>query len=818
VGRDDELARIGKLLAAGRLVTLTGPGGTGKTRLAVEAAGRGQDEVCFVDLAPITDGTVIPQELIGALGLREAGLLPGPPGGPPPDPVTKVIAALAERRLLLVLDNCEHVIGDAARLVHRLLGACPGLRVLATSREALAITGEVLCPLPPLPLPPPRTAPLDAVGYPAVRLFADRAGAVRPDFQVDQSNIEVITRICAALDGLPLAIELAAARLRTLTADEIAARLGDRFRLLSRGDRTKTERHQTLRAVVEWSWDLLAEAERVLARRLTVFAGGATLEAAATVCGLGIGDADELLAALAEKSFVQRDGERYRMLDTVRAFCAERLAEVLPERPGERSEEERVRAAHTAYFLDLAETAGPYLLRAEQLEWLARLNADHSNLLAALHQAVQAMSPAGQSAAACAADPTPALRLLAALAAYWWLRGVRGEGVPPALEILDRLGPEPPPGMDEEYAICVMTASYGAERGPAFQAHLDRAGAAMAGLGRPFRRPVAIILRALTTGPPADYLDRDIDRDIDLEIEMMGDEPWPRALLYFGMGFHHWFAGDPAGAEAEFESGLAAFRVLGERWGLSAMLAELARLADWRGDRARARALSDEALGLFEQLGAAEDMADLLCLRAESLVRGGDLAAARAEYERATEAARMSGAPEKLAAAHRGLGDVARLVGDLAEARRLLDVALEECATGPFSADWERAHVLTALGRLATAERDAETARRRHHQALDLALTRQIRPVAADAAEGLAGVAVLDGTAERAALLLGIAVAIRGTAVAGDPDVAHIAALARKLAGEPAFAAAYERGAALSHDDALVLLKKEAKIPNSLSS
>jgi len=729
--------------------------------------------------------------MLTALGLRETGLSLGP-SGRPPDPVAKLIAALAERRPLLVLDNCEHVIDDAARIVHRLLGACSGLCVLATSREALGITGEALCPVPPLPLPPSGAVPLDASEYPALRLFADRAAAVRPDFQVDQSNIDVITRVCVALDGLPLAIELAAARLRTLGAEEIAARLDDRFRLLSRGDRTKAERHRTLRAVVDWSWDLLDEAERTLARRLTVFAGGATLEAAASVCGRAEDEADdrtdELLTSLAEKSFVQRDGGRYRMLETVRAFCAERLTEA----PGK--EAERVRAAHAAYFLELAETAGPYLLCAEQLEWLARLTAEHSDLMAALRRAA--------AEDAVAADPSPALRLLAAMAPYWWLRGVRGEGVPPAREILEYLGPEPPPGLDEEYIICVMIASYGAARSPAFQAHLDRAEAAMAGLERPWRRPVAIVLRALATGPPA--------ADIELETRLMGQEPWPLALRHFGSAFQHWFSGEPAEAEAEFDTGLAAFRALGERWGMSGMLSELARLAYWRGDRERARALTDEALGLFEQLGAAEDMADLLCLRAEGLVRDGDLAAARAEYERAAVAARGSGAPERLASVYRGLGEVARLTGDLTEARRLLDAALEKCATGPFGADWERAHVFGALGRLATAERDADAARQWHRQALAIALGRRILPIAADAAEGLAGAAVLDGADERAALLLGAAVALRGTAVAGDPDVARVAAQAREPIGAAAFAAAYERGATLSPDDALTRTETEA--------
>ena len=203
-----------------------------------------------------------------------------------PTSTARVAAALAGRALLLVVDNCEHVVDDVARLLDRLLGACPQLRVLATSREALGITGETLHPVPALALPPADATPAEAAGYASVRLFADRAVAVRPGFRLDESTAGPVLRICRALDGLPLAIELAAARLRALPVAEVAARLDDRFRLLSRGSRTAVPRHRTLRAVVEWSWDLLDERERMLARRLTVFTGGATLAAAEQVCGL----------------------------------------------------------------------------------------------------------------------------------------------------------------------------------------------------------------------------------------------------------------------------------------------------------------------------------------------------------------------------------------------------------------------------------------------------------------------------------------------------------------------------------------------------
>jgi predicted ATPase len=783
VGRDEELQRIGKLLATGRLVTLLGPGGAGKTRLAVEAAGQDKSEVCFVDLAPICPASraglgpngVVAQAVIESLGLREAGLFGQAPGSQP-DPVGRLIAALQECRILLILDNCEHVVDDAARLAHRLLGACPGLRVLATSREALGITGESLCPLPPLALPPPDAGALDALTYPAVRLFADRAVAVRPDLD-PTAELETIQRICAALDGLPLAIELAAARLRSLTVEEVSARLDDRFRLLSRGDRTKAPRHRTLRAVVEWSWDLLRDDERTLARRFTVFAGGATLEAVARVCGLPVDEVDELLADLVDKSLVEDSAGRYRMLDTIKVFCAERLAEA-----GER---ESTHTAYVTYFLGLTETAEPYLRQAEQLDWLARLGAEHGNLMAALRWSVRA-------------DQRLALRFLAAMSSYWWLRGQRTEGTPVAMELLGLLGPEPPAGLEEEYVLAVMMAVHGGAQGPLIRDHLRIIESVMSNLDEdhPPLRPMATVLWALSTGPTSG--------DIALQERLMSQDPWSQALRHFGWGYIALFEGDVSGAEEEFDTGIEAFRPIGDRWGLAGLLAARARLAGWRGDDETSLVLADEAFELVRQLGADEDMADLLCLRADSMARAGDIAGARGCYDRAGEFARRSGAPEMVAQVRYGLGELSRLTGDLAEARRRYDAALDACTTEAFGVNEIRARILIGLGWLAEAEGDVPAAAASYRQALAVSVGDQ--RAAADVVEGLAGLALFDDDGERAALLLGAGSALRGMSVAGDPDVARVARRAKALIGDEAYASAFERGTAMPREEALALV------------
>lgn len=779
VGREQELARVGALLEEGRLVTLTGPGGAGKTRLAVEVAARQPGEVCSVDLAPLGEGAEIPQAVSGALGLREAGLAPAP-DRPPADPVERMIAALAGRRVLLVLDNCEHLVEAAAGLAGRLLGACPGLRILATSREALGITGESLCPVPPLAVPPPGTPAPETLGYPAVRLFEHRAAAVLPGFTVDETSADAVLRICRALDGQPLAIELAAARLRSLPVAEVAARLDDRFRLLSRGSRTAQPRHRTLRAVVEWSWDLLDETEQTLARRLTVFSGGATLEAIAAVCGLPGGEVVEPLSGLVDKSLVEASGARYRMLNTIRAFCAERLAEA--------EEVERLRRAHADHFLDLVLAAEPRLLTADQLGWLASLDVERDNLHAALRRAVDAL------------DVERALRLLASLTIYWWLRGLRGEGAARAQELVRAVGTRSPRGLEEEYAMCVMSIASGGSRSE-FGVHLDSAVETMVALERPPRRPFLTVLWGMAIGVP----DPETPGLTEKRRRLVGADPWSRALLVLGEGLTWLYAGRMDEAERDLSVALDGFRAIGERWGLATTLAELAKVAEWRGDLARASALCGESLELVRELSADEDIAERLCQRAGARTRGGDLEGGHRDAAQAAELARRAGAPEVLAEAGRRLSRVARLRGEPAEARRLSEAALAGCPTGWFVAEEIRVGIMIELGLIAETGGDARTALRWHRRALASASAQRDMTMAALATEALSGVALLEGDGERAALLLGAGRAVRGTAVAGDVDVLRLEAAAREALGAEAYEAAYGRGRSMTREEALAM-------------
>lgn len=708
VGRAGEVAELVELLRVARLVTLAGPGGVGKTRLSVEVAAAAADDVCFVELAPLRDGGALAQVLLGALGLRENGLHLGNGGQ---QSVDRLIGALSDRLLLLVLDNCEHLVEEAATLVARLLAACPRLRVLATSREPLGIIGEHLWQVRPLH------------DEAAARLFSDRARAVRRGFAADARTVG---RICAALDNLPLAIELAAARLRTLHIDDLAGRLDDRLAVAARGSRTADERHRTLRSVVAWSWELLSEAEQRAARWFTVFAGGATAESALAVCGTD----GETLESLADKSLLEVSGGRYRMLETIRAYGAERL-----DAAGER---EQARRAHARHVLELVRTADPHLRRAEQLEWLAVLAAEHADLLAAVRWAVEAP------------EAETALELLASASTYLWIRGAAASVAPQAIALLASLdaldsagsvdsaglggsaesadsagfadsggsvdsgGDALPDRLGEEYAACVLLAASGEAGRPVWQRHRAQAEkaltAAWSGV-EPGRYPAVLLPWMMRNASEAE------PRGAFALVSSQRDrpEPWVRAVAEYVWGFGLLGEGGNAAAERGFGAAAEGFRSLGDRWGTALALDMLASLAAARGDRATAISLTDEALTLTEQLGVLEDAADLLVNRGDH-VAGDDAAVARADYAKAADLARRAGSATSLAAALRGLGDIALLEQDLTEAERLYAEALDRIDPYWIKGLGNRVRALAGLGRVAEARGDRVAARSRYQE------------------------------------------------------------------------------------------------------
>ncbi len=387
IGREKEIAEVKQDLNEHRLVTLTGSGGTGKTRLSLQVAAELLDDfehgVWFVELAPLADPELIPQTILSAIGVSEQQ---------GKTPIESLKEYLHEKSTLIVLDNCEHLIEASAKLANTLLNAAPKIKVLASSREALGVKGELSYSVPSLSLPDPRHLPVieQLSQYEAVRLFIDRASLVSPHFDVDKDNAPAIAQICYRLDGIPLAIELAAARVKMLSVEQISKRLDDRFRLLTGGARTALPRQQTLRALIDWSYDILTENERLLLRRLSVFAGGWTLEAAEEVC---VGQNDilsydvlDLLTQLVNKSLVvvmehsQSEETRYRMLETIRQYAREKLLEA--------GGGEIVRQRHLAYFMKLAEKAEPELYRSNQVRWSNRLEDEIDNLRMSLEWAL----------------------------------------------------------------------------------------------------------------------------------------------------------------------------------------------------------------------------------------------------------------------------------------------------------------------------------------------------------------------------------------------------------------------------------------------
>ncbi len=591
------------------------------------------DGAWLVELAPISAAGDVAHSTLAALGLRDALL------GDAPDaaPTNRVIAAVRERAMLLILDNCDQVIESASAFAHRMLGECQRLRIVATSREPLGIIGEALWPVAPLVLPAEDANPGEIESSPAVRLLQDRASAVHKDLASDADTLSTMARICRALDGMPLAIELAAARLRTMSLDQLANRLDDRFRLLTGGSRTALPRHRTLRAVIDWSWGLLSDAERMVLCRLSVFSGSASLEAAERVCagdGVEAEQVLELLTALTEKSLVLAEGDqapRYRILGTIKEYARHRLAEA--------EESDLARRAHLVYFTELTETAEPHLRRAEQLEWLGTLDLEHDNIGVAMRGAL------------AAGEAYWAMRLAAAAGWYWWLGGHKAEGN----ELIMAATATPGEVADEirgtVYAFVVGFLTSG--RSDQYQAeewiHKAYSISQRVQGGHPALRFVAPLERLLQTPDAALPA---------FEPLLTDEDPWVRALARLHLGKMRIELGeDGQDADAYLEMALTEFRALGERWGISFALTELANRIAMRGEFADACEYYEQAIAVVTEVGAIEDVVPMRSRQAQLYWLLGDeqsSAAAMAEAQRYAERVAWPNALAELALSRRG--------------------------------------------------------------------------------------------------------------------------------------------------------------------
>ncbi len=822
IGREEQIAEVRALLGDNRLVTLTGAGGSGKTRMAIEIAGEFGDAIRYADLAPITDPDLVPVALVRALGL------PDQPGRTTMDTVVRFIG---DRTMLLVLDNCEHLLEASAELIVTLLEACPGLTLLTTSREPIGLSGEVTWRVPSLSL-----------ADEAIELFEDRARRVRPDFRAVDEDAATLTEICKRLDGMPLAIELAAARVRALSLNEILDSLHDRFRLLTGGSRRAVRRQQSLGASVDWSHDLLTEPERILFRRLAAFMGGFDLEAAQNVCAGGSLPRHQILdqlTLLVDKSLVVAESTsgrtRYRLLETVRQYALEKL--------GESGEADAVRDVHRDYYTSMAALFdAPTPEGHERL--LDRAELDIDNLRAAFAWSVEHQ------------EIERALQLVCSLHPLWLLRGRPQEGLAwfdaaftvmsdPDVEVGAAVRAR---ALADSAALAAFTAGL---------AGISQAEEALA-IARELDDPV-LLARALTSCVATAAWDAEaaqpyIAEAVDVAREL--DDKWRLSQILAWQSYMGCLAGNPVATAAAGEEGCMLADAVGDRftsrmcryWGrgpanfqrgniieavaqLRDFLAEadaaadvfhglLARIALAHalvclGEVTEARALAEQAVdaaaGLdpFMQIWAYAPLA-------QAALASGDLAAAAEAGDVAWKQTMEQ--PEFARANVTPMAELALARGDLIAAKKWADDAVSAMLGWHLTkALIERAHVVIAQGDLDQAQRDC-------HDALACASEVEAYQVVPDALEVLGEVATSVGNHREAARFFGAAEAIRqrqgGTVRFAIYEPAHAASLAevRTAMGEAEFDAAWAEGAALSLDEAIAYAQRghgERKRPST---
>jgi predicted ATPase/class 3 adenylate cyclase len=655
VGRETEVIEVHKLVQASRLVTLTGVGGSGKTRLALQVAAESLHDfaegVWLVELASLADPSLVAPAVASALRVREE------PGQPL---LETLVDALSDRRLLVVLDNCEHVLVASATLADTLLRSCRGLRILATSREPLGVTGEHVYRVPSLSLPEPGQIlhPEQALGFDAVHLFVERAVARDSTFHLSVDNAATVVSLCRELDGMPLAIELAAARVASLSIEEIERRLADRFSLLTVSDNAALPRHQTLRALIDWSYDLLDEQEQAALCRLSTFVGGWTLEAAEEVCpqpGATASNVVDVLGSLVDKSLVQVDpapkgGRRYRLLETIRHYCAEQFSQLA------QLEQASTHLAHAVFFLGLAEEAAPHLRASERAQWFERIGLELGNLRVAM--------------AHFASDPTSidqALRIWIALEDFWsW--GYHSPGIEELEAVLPNANDEPLRGLRARalWAVARLRVDQGdyaiaqAQFGEAFEAGKsisDRALMAQA-LG-------GLSVVALRQG--------NVTTAFDLAQEAVELAMACGDLSVIASQLNHRGAAKSACSDStdrfDFEESLARFREVDDRFGIGSVLQSLAIRELKDGNLVAARARTNESLDLSREM-ADPSYGALILLGLVELLDGNAPAASRA-YRELLAIARRGGFKTASGYALLGLGFCATSADDPRRAAKL---------------------------------------------------------------------------------------------------------------------------------------------------
>lgn len=771
VGRKEEIARVLAGLRSSSLLTLTGAGGSGKTRLALKAALEAlpdhADGVWMAEIASVKDERLVGAAIAAALGIR----------APATQPVLQTLEEkIGDKEILLLLDNCEHVVSACAESARVLLEACPGLKILATSREALGLPGEAVLRVPSMSLPPEGqpVGPADLEQWEACRLFGERARAAASDFSVTEASAPVLIRICRRLDGIPLAIELAAVRVRVLSLEQIEERLQDRFRLLTGGSRTALERHQTLRATLDWSYGLLAESEQQWLRKLAVFSGGWDLKAAVAVGGTGEDEIEvlDVLTRLVDKSLISADASfqetRYRMLEMVRQYAREAW---------DQPDESRVlRGRHLEYFVGLALEARPHFAGGpEQAVWLDRLEADHENCQAALQ-----WSEATDEAA------VSGLKLAALLAQFWYIRG-HGLLARSALQhalardaaVVSELHGEPGSEQDRDYwrsAALNAAAHFLTEEGLFEEA-------------RPMVEEAVAIRRRL--GSPPDLA---------------------RGLLT--LGSHLYQTGHLSGARAAQEEALEIARSIGHTDLVAFSLNSLAAVLHSLGNVEECRRHLEESLALRREQGSPADLALVLGNLGGILAQCGDLAGAGRHLEEALRIQREIRNPPGMVPVLENLGGIALENGEAEEARQQYGEALE--ITRRLGLRPKSAQLYARLGMLETRLGRLEIAMEILRESLRMQRALSVSRELGETLTAAACLAARRGRREPATRLLGAAEAASGEVAAFrlKGELAFVSSCRTALQedlGEEGYASALESGRTLSlaeaMDEALELLR-----------